>query len=626
MKAFVYSLLILTSLTVSKFSHAELKTFVRDYTYNASENDSKVTARKAALVQLQTLLIQEVGVQVRSSFVVNDEVTNDVLTRDVTAHYGTYAKALTKSIILKERWNGEEFYLKAEITVDTDQIGEQLIRLSQPPQVANTCDSLANEVDYLIERSHRIENVNSLFELAQKHPIDEECYGWQMRIIYQMRSLDHHDDAYRAYLFEQLEKERSSFAPDLASDVLSYTLAGKALSPEEWALIKGVYHRFEGDEIRDLIKLLVNFTQAPLNPNWIKSTVDRNARKQTTQDLVVKLRELTELNRIGQLSSVEPVSQSQLSVYTLNALLTQHQPRQDLISILFDELEANLDADGYRKIAQPIGLYFQKELSEERFQTYQHFMSGLTQAFLENAALYQNDRRLMKSLYYAISKLEQKKEDPRLSGYQDVLINDHKVLYSVVIDKARMNQKAKDLYFIRFDLPNSSVCTPKECADMLFEEAERTQLDGAQYLRAYEKRAKPVEAKVIKKLKRVKAFTRFEEPRYLTEALINVLDSIGSDSKDAYELMIWGVSGKTQQVQQASQSALIKAGYETFPLIKASFYEFDSTTQRRLIEVIGKFKTNSKDVAAFLNTIEPKTERMRFAIEDALEQISTVSG
>lgn len=48
-------------------AHAAPVALVRDYTYRASENDSKVSARKAALQQLQALAIEEVGVQVQAS-------------------------------------------------------------------------------------------------------------------------------------------------------------------------------------------------------------------------------------------------------------------------------------------------------------------------------------------------------------------------------------------------------------------------------------------------------------------------------------------------------------------------------------------------------------------------------
>jgi len=48
-------------------AHAAAESLVRDYTYRASENDSKVSARQAALRQLQALVIEEVGVRVQSA-------------------------------------------------------------------------------------------------------------------------------------------------------------------------------------------------------------------------------------------------------------------------------------------------------------------------------------------------------------------------------------------------------------------------------------------------------------------------------------------------------------------------------------------------------------------------------
>ena len=57
----------LSSLLVTTSVQAKTVSFIRDYTYNASDNDSKVSARKATLEQIQKAAIEEVGVQVQSS-------------------------------------------------------------------------------------------------------------------------------------------------------------------------------------------------------------------------------------------------------------------------------------------------------------------------------------------------------------------------------------------------------------------------------------------------------------------------------------------------------------------------------------------------------------------------------
>ena len=110
-----YLLLGFTLVLQSPLVKAETVTFVRDYTYNASENDSKVSARTAALEQLQRAAIEEVGVQVESSVVSNKSVVQGKLKEEMLLNFKLFSQALTKTKILEEKWNGESFYLKAEI-------------------------------------------------------------------------------------------------------------------------------------------------------------------------------------------------------------------------------------------------------------------------------------------------------------------------------------------------------------------------------------------------------------------------------------------------------------------------------------------------------------------------------
>jgi|GEM_PF-4597238 hypothetical protein len=55
--------LIIALLLFTSFSptHAELKTFIKEYTYQASEADSKQTCRTLALEQVKRLLLEKTG-------------------------------------------------------------------------------------------------------------------------------------------------------------------------------------------------------------------------------------------------------------------------------------------------------------------------------------------------------------------------------------------------------------------------------------------------------------------------------------------------------------------------------------------------------------------------------------
>lgn len=71
---------ILTSLIILGCyfpAHAEMKTFIKGYTYQASDFDSKISSRTIALEQVKRLLLEEVG-----TFLISEtEVKNFQLTK-----------------------------------------------------------------------------------------------------------------------------------------------------------------------------------------------------------------------------------------------------------------------------------------------------------------------------------------------------------------------------------------------------------------------------------------------------------------------------------------------------------------------------------------------------------------
>ena len=64
----IFLILILCSVVL-----LNARTWVREYTYQASEADSKLTSRAISLEQVKRLLLQEIGVYVYST-ILNEEV------------------------------------------------------------------------------------------------------------------------------------------------------------------------------------------------------------------------------------------------------------------------------------------------------------------------------------------------------------------------------------------------------------------------------------------------------------------------------------------------------------------------------------------------------------------------
>ena len=102
------------------------KTFIREYTYNASEADSKITSRAIALEQVKRLLLEEIGMYVHAT-VQNEEIEVSGEVRELTSkEIEIISAGITETEILEETWNGEIYYIKAEIKVDEDDVLKRL--------------------------------------------------------------------------------------------------------------------------------------------------------------------------------------------------------------------------------------------------------------------------------------------------------------------------------------------------------------------------------------------------------------------------------------------------------------------------------------------------------------------
>lgn len=119
-----YIILTIITLFVFSASHAQRKrNFVREYTYRAGDTDSKVSSRVNALNEVKILLLEEIGTYVESY--VNYETTeeNGKLTKDFfTNEIKTLSAGITETEILDEAWDGYNYYVKAKIKADPEEV------------------------------------------------------------------------------------------------------------------------------------------------------------------------------------------------------------------------------------------------------------------------------------------------------------------------------------------------------------------------------------------------------------------------------------------------------------------------------------------------------------------------
>ncbi|WP_344799976.1 hypothetical protein [Litoribacillus peritrichatus] len=595
---------------------AEVETFVRDYTYNASENDSKVSARKAAMQQLQSLLIQEVGVQVRSTFEVDDTVSNDVLTREVKANYGTFARAFTQTKILDERWNGETFYIKAEVIVDTDNLIETIqqvyVQQVNVPAKTTVCEDTREKVKKLLYNAHRRESVAEAIELAMNNPIDEDCHDWQFMIIHNFKSLGVHDDDYRQFLFEQIKQEKSSLIDRLLVDVLNYAIRVNRLSDDEWQVVTETLALTHSGVVNSVIATLINGTQVLDDHKYSESSKKSNAQKQTHDALKAQLDELLHLTGQNKIGLDEPATVSQVSSSILPRLMS-YQP--ELVPDYYERLSRQINRAGLQRLSNSVTNYYKKQPDEERLNVVKSYFN---QVVINQA--------VSNSLYGLFQRLERERKSPELSmAALKSIINSNKDQAALVMELARTNDKTRNLWSIRFDLPNSSACSLKECAAMLFDLDKRTQQTGAEFLVAYGERAKPIKNKVIKKLERIRALNKVQEPTHLVSSLLKVLEQIDATDDQSVSLMVWGLGGASKKTQDQARASLTHLGSKALPQMIVEFDQAKQYVQRRMIEVMGTFKTDRAKTDNFLKQVKPANNHIRFAIEDARESLTLPS-
>lgn len=124
-KLFITGILFIVMAAVN--ASAEMKTFVRDYSYQASEADSKQSCRILATEQVKRLLLEELGTYLES----HTEVVNNELTKD---QINTMTAGIVKTSIVSEKWDGQNYWLQAKMDVDPDEVAKNIKSMSKDKQ------------------------------------------------------------------------------------------------------------------------------------------------------------------------------------------------------------------------------------------------------------------------------------------------------------------------------------------------------------------------------------------------------------------------------------------------------------------------------------------------------------
>lgn len=591
-------------------SYAEAVTMVREYTYNASENDSKVSARKAALQQLQVLLIEEVGVQIQSSFSNTETLDKEEFSRTVQANYQTFASALTKTRILEEKWDGEHFFIKAEIEVDPDGLSSQ-ISAAVASNGKNPCDAVRDQVNETLKKAPSPDKNNALVAFAVKAPFDNDCHDWQYNVMYSLTQSRYPADGYRAYAFSQLPQTAAHNLADLIPTLLKFAIIkDNGLSNDEWNAVVGSLKQLPADRLPAVFSVLSNYSEkAPDDGRSGKPSYQLQSADTLKAQLLTVIAEAGE-NRIG-----EPAVTAGAAATMAIKSVAYRQPA--IGSAIFHDYADQLP--DLNDVAKMIIEFYKNQLPKtaadsEPYLALQDFlqrMNNQPQTLNATSAGY---------LYGLISVMDRNSEkDPQQAAALQSLLGGYPQIFASSIKAQRVNDVQKNLWFIRFGLPDSPACQPRTCAEALSGQGNAMEIAAyADYLVAYGSRASVAEDLIVRKFERVRAMNSSTYRTTLKQKLLDVLGNIHTADNKAHDMIIASLGDLDYEVPEHATAALVKLGPAVQQKMMTQIATYEPLVQRRIVTTLGQMPA-SADIVRFLQSIKPADQYMRFAVEDALQ-------
>lgn len=143
----------LATVGIPSIAIAAEQTYLREYTYQASEADSKITARAIALQEVKRELLSELGTHVSS--LVKQQGSSDG-TYLGTEEIETLSAGVTSVEILDEKWNGTVYVLKAQIKTDPADVLKSLNKMLDADKKQKQISQLAGELSKVSKENIKI--------------------------------------------------------------------------------------------------------------------------------------------------------------------------------------------------------------------------------------------------------------------------------------------------------------------------------------------------------------------------------------------------------------------------------------------------------------------------------------
>lgn len=149
MKKKTFFLFVIFLFAFESFVSAEVKTFIKEYTYQASEDDSRNSSRVTAMREVKRLLLEELGTYLESV----TEVKNFQLTKDqITA----LTAGIVKTEIVSEKWDGHTYWIKTKIGADEGEVIKSIDSLRKDRDKSRELDGMKKRSDEILEENKKL--------------------------------------------------------------------------------------------------------------------------------------------------------------------------------------------------------------------------------------------------------------------------------------------------------------------------------------------------------------------------------------------------------------------------------------------------------------------------------------
>ena len=163
-KVFIFA--VLNIFLFAGLSHAEKVTFVKEYTYQASELDSKASCRTISLEMVKRLLLEELGTYLISE----TEVKDFKLTRDQVK---TYSAGIVGAEIIEDKWDGRTYWLKAKVSADPKEVSKALKKIMDEPFKEKELEEMRKKAEELTKEVERLKLELAKSEAQKKEPSEK---------------------------------------------------------------------------------------------------------------------------------------------------------------------------------------------------------------------------------------------------------------------------------------------------------------------------------------------------------------------------------------------------------------------------------------------------------------------